>query len=114
MIKINLDEGNQYYYRNITWKGNSIYESKILEEVLGIKKGDIYNQEELQTRLQFSQDGRDISTLYMDYGYLFFSVDLGRIVLPSVEATAQTSRRKVAKCRLQLSINLSLFTCAVS
>ncbi len=75
MIKITLDEGNQYYYRNITWKGNSIYESKILAEVLGIKKGDIYNQEELQTRLQFSQDGRDISTLYMDYGYLFFSVD---------------------------------------
>jgi outer membrane protein insertion porin family len=75
MIKIWLDEGIQYYYRNITWKGNSIYDESILAEVLGINTGDVYNQEELKKRLQFSQDGRDVSTLYMDYGYLFFNVD---------------------------------------
>lgn len=75
MIKIWVDEGIQYYYRNITWKGNSIYEESVLSEVLGINKGDVYNQEELKKRLQFSQDGRDVSTLYMDYGYLFFNVD---------------------------------------
>ena len=75
MLQINLDEGQQYYFRNIAWKGNSIYETEDLVEVLGISKGEIYNQELLQTRLQFSQDGRDISTLYMDNGYLFFRVD---------------------------------------
>ncbi|HFA51643.1 MAG TPA: outer membrane protein assembly factor BamA [Bacteroidetes bacterium] len=74
-IHINLNEGNQYYFRNITWKGNSIYDTKTLDNVLGIKTGDIYNSELLETRLQFSQDGRDVSSLYMDNGYLFFSVD---------------------------------------
>lgn len=75
MLKIDIKEGNQYYFRDISWKGNSIYETETLTEVLGINQGDIYNQELLETRLQFSQDGRDISTLYMDNGYLFFQVD---------------------------------------
>ncbi len=74
-IQINVDEGNQYYFRNIAWKGNSIYDEQTLANVLSISKGDIYNQELLQTRLSFSQDGRDVSTLYMDNGYLFFQVD---------------------------------------
>ncbi len=75
MIQINLFEGNRYYFRNISWKGNSIYSSELLSSVLGIEKGDVYNQELLNTRLSFSMDGRDVSTLYMDNGYLFFQVD---------------------------------------
>ena len=75
MVKIDIEEGRQYYFRNISWKGNSIYASKTLSEVLGIQKGDVYNQELLETRLRFSQEGRDVSTLYMDNGYLFFNVD---------------------------------------
>ncbi|MEZ4941284.1 MAG: outer membrane protein assembly factor BamA [Saprospiraceae bacterium] len=75
MLQINIEEGNRYYFRTITWKGNTIYETQFLNQVLGINKGDIYNQELLNTRLQFSQDGRDISSLYLDNGYLFFRVD---------------------------------------
>ncbi|MCB0533473.1 MAG: outer membrane protein assembly factor BamA [Lewinellaceae bacterium] len=75
MLQINIEEGSRYYFRNITWKGNTIYETQFLNQVLGINKGDIYNQELLNTRLQFSQDGRDISSLYLDNGYLFFRVD---------------------------------------
>lgn len=75
MVNINIDEGNQYFFRKISWKGNSIYDTQTLENVLGIKRGDVYNSELLDTRLQFSQDGRDVSSLYMDNGYLFFSVD---------------------------------------
>jgi outer membrane protein insertion porin family len=74
-IHIALDEGKRYYFHNIVWKGNSIYDTETLERVLGIKKGDIYNTELLDNRLKFSQDGRDVSTLYMDNGYLFFNVD---------------------------------------
>ena len=74
-INITLDEGNRYFFRNIGWKGNSIYDTQTLSTVLGINKGDVYNNELLQTRLSFSQDGRDVSTLYMDEGYLFFQVD---------------------------------------
>ncbi len=72
---IKVDEGNRYYFRNIGWKGNSIYDSQTLSDVLGIEKGDVYNQELLETRLRFSQDGRDVSSLYLDNGYLFFQVD---------------------------------------
>jgi len=75
MVHIDLKEGNRYFFRNISWKGNSIYDTETLQKVLGIEKGDVYNTELLQTRLSFSQDGRDVSTLYMDNGYLFFQID---------------------------------------
>ncbi len=74
-IHITINEGHRYYFRDIAWKGNTIYETKYLNQVLGIKKGDVFNQELLNTRLSFSQDGRDISSLYLDNGYLFFRVD---------------------------------------
>lgn len=74
-IEITFNEGNRYYIRNITFKGNQIYTEKQLRDVLGIAKGDVYNKELLDTRLSFSQDGRDISSLYLDDGYLFFSAD---------------------------------------
>ena len=74
-IAMNIHEGKRYFFRKITWKGNSIYESKMLANVLGINKGDVYNKELLENRLKFSQDGRDISSLYMDEGYLFFNCE---------------------------------------
>jgi outer membrane protein insertion porin family len=74
-IKVNIDEGNRYFFRNIAWKGNTIYEAKYLTQVLGLNAGDVYNQDLLDNRLKFSQDGRDVSSLYLDNGYLFFTVD---------------------------------------
>lgn len=70
-----IEEGVQYYFRNITWRGNAMYSDKELRQVLGIKEGDIFNPELLEQRLRFSPDGRDISSLYMDNGYLFFQVN---------------------------------------
>lgn len=75
VLTINVDEGTQYFFRNITWKGNSIYDEETLAQVLAIEKGDIFNEEELQSRLSFSPDNADVSSLYMDNGYLFFNVD---------------------------------------
>jgi outer membrane protein insertion porin family len=74
VISLHVNEGKQYYFRNIEWLGNSKYTSKQLSDILGIKKGDVYNQEMLETRLYMNQDGRDISSLYMDDGYLFFQI----------------------------------------
>lgn len=76
-IDIKIEEGRQYYFGNITWKGNSKYSDSILNLVLGINKGDIYNIDILNKRLgkQLTQDGGDISGLYMDDGYLFFQVE---------------------------------------
>lgn len=74
-INIEVEEGNKYYFRDIEWKGNSIYTDDYLSKILGIERGDIYNKELLDKRLSFSLDGRDISSLYMDDGYLMFRVD---------------------------------------
>ncbi|MEM9548981.1 MAG: POTRA domain-containing protein [Bacteroidota bacterium] len=73
-IHIDLNEGNRYYFRNIVWKGNSLFTDDQLSSVLGIVKGDAYDPELLQNRLTYSLDGRDISSLYMDDGYLFFDI----------------------------------------
>ncbi len=73
-IRITVDEGKQYYFRNISWVGNIKYTSHVLDSILGIRKGDIYESTVLDERLFMNQSGRDISSLYMDDGYLFFSV----------------------------------------
>ncbi|HEY8401671.1 MAG TPA: outer membrane protein assembly factor BamA, partial [Cytophagaceae bacterium] len=74
-IEITIDEGNRYYFREITWKGNYIYDDKFLSKILDIKKGDVYNMQTLQSRLNFNPNGLDISSLYLDDGYLFFNVE---------------------------------------
>lgn len=76
-IDIKLKEGRKYYFGNISWKGNTKYTSEFLSMLLGIRKGDIYNLETLNKRLgkQLTAEGGDISSLYMDDGYLFFRVD---------------------------------------
>lgn len=74
-IQITVNEGPQYYFGDITWKGNTVYTSEQLSKVLGIRKGEVYNEELLRSRLTMSIDGRDISSLYMDDGYLFFNPD---------------------------------------
>lgn len=73
-IKTIIDEGPQYFFRNITWLGNTKHSSQVLNSILGIKKGDVYDQSVLDQHLFMSQNNRDVSSLYMDDGYLFFSV----------------------------------------
>lgn len=70
-----IDEGNKYFFRNITWVGNKRYRSGTLDTVLNIKKGDVYNLEKLNNSLHFSQSGLDVTSLYQDNGYLFFNAD---------------------------------------
>lgn len=74
-IDINIEEGNKYYFRNVNWVGNTVYSDLDLSNVLQVRKGDVYNKELLETNLQFNQNGPDVSSLYLDNGYLFFSVD---------------------------------------
>jgi len=73
-IDIAISEGSRYYFRNIKWVGNTKYSDTYLSNILGIKAGDVYNQKALDSKLFMSQDGLDISSLYLDDGYLFFSV----------------------------------------
>jgi outer membrane protein insertion porin family len=76
-IDLKVDEGHRYYFGNVSWKGNTKYSDSVLTMLLGIAKGDIYNLDILNKKLgkQMSQEGGDISSLYMDDGYLFFRID---------------------------------------
>jgi outer membrane protein insertion porin family len=73
-VELDIEEGQRYYFRNIAWVGNTKYPSAMLTQFLGIKKGDVYSQQKLDEGLFMSQSGRDVSSLYMDDGYLFFQV----------------------------------------
>lgn len=74
-IKIRIDEGSRYYFRDINWIGNTKYRSGQLDTILGIKRGDLYNRQKLESMLFMSQTELDVSSLYMDQGYLFFQVN---------------------------------------
>ena len=74
-IDIVLDEGNRYHYRNISWTGNTKYTTDFLNQVLGIRSGDVYNKELLNTNLTYSETSMDVGSLYMDDGYLFFQAN---------------------------------------
>jgi outer membrane protein insertion porin family len=76
-VDLKIDEGKRYYFGNITWKGNAKYSDSLLNILLGINKGDIYNISILNKRLgkEANPEGGDISSLYMDDGYLFFRAE---------------------------------------
>ncbi|RYZ48433.1 MAG: outer membrane protein assembly factor, partial [Sphingobacteriales bacterium] len=76
-IDLNVSEGSRYYFGDITWRGNTKYSDSTLASILGIKKGDVYNQELLYRRLGVQagpEGGEDVTSKYMDDGYLFFGI----------------------------------------
>lgn len=72
-VYMDIYEGEQYYMRDITWVGNTIYPYDYLNQLLGIKRGDVYNLKHLNKRL--TEDDDAVAKLYTDQGYLFFNVD---------------------------------------
>jgi outer membrane protein insertion porin family len=74
-VLINLHEGPKYYFGNITWAGNAKYPREFLETLLSIKKGEVFSEEKLTRKLSSSPNGDDISSLYLNDGYLTFNVD---------------------------------------
>jgi outer membrane protein insertion porin family len=74
-VELTLDEGPQFHFRNITFTGNTKHSDEDLAAILNIRKGDVYNKKLLESRLYMNPAGRDISSLYMDDGYLSFYPD---------------------------------------
>ena len=76
VLDIFFDQGKRYYFRDITWTGNSIYTKEQLNGILMIKKGDIYDVVTMDKRLQGDpkQQNMDVRKMYTDNGYLFFNV----------------------------------------
>ena len=73
VLEIKINEGPKYYFRNIEWIGNTIFSSEYMSAVLGIQRGDIFDQTLLDKRLEVDEDA--VSSLYLDNGYLFFEVN---------------------------------------
>jgi outer membrane protein insertion porin family len=74
-LKINIREGRAYYVGDIKGVGNSAYPTSTLQKILGIESGDVYDSNLLNQRLHYDESGRDISSLYMDNGYLFLQIE---------------------------------------
>ena len=72
-IEITISEGEPYKFGEINFVGNTVYSSEKLKQQLGIKEGDVFDQSILDARLFGSPEGNDISSLYLDDGYLFFN-----------------------------------------
>ena len=75
-IDLHFEEGDRYYFRDVTWTGNSVYPSEYLNNILGVKKGDVYDVVSMEKHLKGGgkQNEYDVSKAYRDNGYLFFSV----------------------------------------
>ncbi|MDO4159949.1 MAG: POTRA domain-containing protein [Prevotellaceae bacterium] len=71
-IYLKVDEGKKYYIRNITWVGNTIFTTDYLSQVLGMKKGDVYNQKLMNKRLTEDEDA--VGNNYWNNGYLFYNL----------------------------------------
>ena len=105
-VLVELFEGKPYFVRRLEIEGNSVYSDSLLLGLLGMKQGDLYNKELIESKLQMDPSGRDISSLYMDDGYLFFQVsshesqvegDSIDLVVRVVEGAQATVRRVTVK-----------------
>ncbi len=74
-IKIDVHEGPKYYFGNITWVGNAKYTTEFLQRVFTIEKGQLFSEEKLEAKLRGSANGDDVSTIYLNDGYLTFNID---------------------------------------
>ena len=72
-IEMTIFEGEPYKFGDITFLGNTKYTNEELLNQLSIKKGDVFNQTILESRLFGSAEGNDVSSIYLDDGYLFFN-----------------------------------------
>ncbi len=75
-IDLEFEEGDRYYFRDVTWTGNSVYATDALNSVLGISKGDVYDVVTMEKRLfgGGKQNELDVTKLYRDNGFLFFNI----------------------------------------
>ena len=71
-VYVKVDEGRKYFIRNINWVGNTVYTTDYLSRLLGMNKGDVYNQKQMNKRL--SEDDDAVGNEYWNHGYLFYNL----------------------------------------
>lgn len=80
-LTIDINEGNRFYFRDLSFSGNTKYRTSQLDSIMKIRRGDVYDISKLQARLYMNPKGRDVTSLYQDNGYLnFFAVPIETLV----------------------------------
>lgn len=78
-ISLTVDEGRKFYYRNVSWLGNSVYDTKTLNDMLGVVKGTAYDRKSLHKQLGIGRETNpeemSVSSLYQNSGYLFSQIE---------------------------------------
>ena len=76
-LNLEVEEGKKYYFGDIDFIGNTVYGDNIIQQILGLKKGDTYNGVLLKKRIADTSkpDGNDITNLYQNSGYLFSNIN---------------------------------------
>lgn len=72
-VYINIEEGQRYYLRDVTWVGNTVYPTEYLQMLFNMKKGDVYNQKVIEDRLHDDADA--VANEYYNNGYVFSSIE---------------------------------------
>lgn len=84
-IDIEVSEGNKYYIRNVSWVGNSVYETDDLQRMFGVKKGDTYDKKSMQKRLGIGKETNpeemSVSSLYQNDGYLMSQIEPAETII---------------------------------
>ena len=79
-IEIKIEEGSRYYFGDISFIGNTKYETELLSSILRINRGDIYDSQELTERVSFDPNGNDVASIYLNNGYHFQVVPIEKSV----------------------------------
>ena len=84
-IDIDVSEGNKYYIRNVSWVGNSVYETDDLQRMFGVKKGDTYDKKSMHKRLGIGKEtdpeAMSVSSLYQNNGYLMSQIEPAEVII---------------------------------
>ncbi len=75
VIELTVDEGDRYYVREVDWEGNTVYRDEVLTQALGIESGEPFNRSKLERNLYGNRNSSDVSSLYMNRGYMRFSAE---------------------------------------
>ncbi len=100
-VKVQIHEGQKFYFRNITFSGNTVYDSETLARHLRINKGDPYNRTLLLTNITYNPSSTDISSMYMDNGYFFFRANPVEVAVEgdSIDIEIRITEGKQARIR---------------
>jgi outer membrane protein insertion porin family len=85
VVELTIEEGPRYHVRNVEWEGNTVYADEYLRDALGIGRGEPFNRTKLEQNLYQNRNSSDVTSLYMNRGYMMFNVE------PSIQVVAGDS-----------------------